>query len=199
MTGELWTFAVIMVIGQFSPGPDMLLLTRTALAEGLKAGWLMVLGIVTGLAMHATLAIGGMAVILEQGGWLSWSMRILAAGYLFWLASGLIRLAKQEGKEVALSDRSPYLRGLLCNVFNPKVLVFFAGVVSPFLGGDRPDWWPYALWGLIVGEGLFFWFLWVWFLQVDAVRKGYQRIGRALDLLFALALAGLAVSLLIPD
>ncbi|MFT7172451.1 MAG: threonine efflux protein, partial [Paracoccaceae bacterium] len=68
MIAELLAFAVVMVIGQFSPGPDMLLLTRTSLAEGLKAGWLMVLGIVTGLAFHATLAIGGMAVLVAQGG-----------------------------------------------------------------------------------------------------------------------------------
>ncbi|MDB4502166.1 LysE family transporter, partial [Akkermansiaceae bacterium] len=68
MNGELWAFAVIMVIGQFSPGPDMLLLTRTSLAEGLRAGWMMVLGISTGLTVHATLAIGGIAVVLARGG-----------------------------------------------------------------------------------------------------------------------------------
>ena len=67
MNGELWAFAVIMVIGQFSPGPDMLLLTRTSLAEGLRAGWMMVLGISTGLTVHATLAIGGIAVVLARG------------------------------------------------------------------------------------------------------------------------------------
>lgn len=199
MSGELWTFAVIMVIGQFSPGPDMLLLTRTALAEGLKAGWLMVLGIVTGLAMHATLAIGGMAVLLAQGGWLSWTMRVLAAAYLVWLAWGLLKPAGQMSGEIEPRKRSPYLRGLFCNLLNPKVLVFFAGVVAPFLGPGHPDWWPLALWGLIVGEGLFFWFLWVWLLQIEPIRRGYQKAGRLLDLLFALALAALAVSLVIAD
>ncbi|YCM45573.1 LysE family translocator [Verrucomicrobiaceae bacterium 227] len=196
MSGELWTFAIIMVIGQFSPGPDMLLLTRTALAEGLKAGWLMVLGIVSGLAFHATLAIGGMAVILAQGGWLSAGMRIAAACYLLWLAWGLLRPQKGSG-EVVIPKRSPFLRGLFCNLLNPKVLIFFAGVVAPFLDGKHPDWWPYALWGLIVGEGLFFWCLWVWLLQIESIRRGYQKAGRVLDLLFALALTALAVNLLI--
>ncbi|MDB4301874.1 LysE family transporter, partial [Akkermansiaceae bacterium] len=76
LTAELWAFALVMAIGQFSPGPDMLLLTRTALAEGLRAGWLMVAGIVTGLAFHATLAIGGMAVLLARGGILSFIVKI---------------------------------------------------------------------------------------------------------------------------
>ena len=67
MIGELWAFALIMLIGQFSPGPDMLLLTRTSLAEGLRSGWMMVLGISTGLTLHASLAIGGIAVVLSKG------------------------------------------------------------------------------------------------------------------------------------
>ena len=196
MIAELLAFAVVMVIGQFSPGPDMLLLTRTSLAEGLKAGWLMVLGIVSGLAFHATLAIGGMAVLVAQGGVLSTTMRWFAAAYLIWLAVGLLR-KPEKSEEVAIPKRSPYLRGLLCNLLNPKVLVFFASVVAPFLTGEHPVWWPFALWFLIVGEGLFFWCLWVWLLQTRKVREGYLRIGRSLDLIFAIMLMLLAVNLVL--
>jgi len=196
MIGELLAFAVVMVIGQFSPGPDMLLLTRTALVEGRKAGWLMVLGIVTGLAFHATLAIGGMAALLTQGGALSLIIRWLAAIYLLWLAFGLLRKASQQ-EDPEMSKRSPYLRGLFCNLLNPKVLVFFASIVAPFLSGSHPSWWPIALWLLIVGEGLLFWGLWVWLLQIRKIREGYQRSGRLLDLVFAILLAGLALNLLL--
>ena len=98
-----------------------------------------------------------------------------------------------------LPKRSPYLRGLFCNLLNPKVLVFFASILAPFLDGDHPSWYPQALWGLIVGEGLFFWCLWVWLLQIKAVRRGYRKAGRTLDLMFALALAALAVSLVLTD
>ena len=196
MIGELLAFALIMMVGQFSPGPDMLLLTRTALAEGLRAGCLMVFGIVTGLAFYATIAIGGMAVILAKGGVIALTMKWLAAGYLLWLAWGLVK--KQEvGDEKVVPQRSPYLRGLFCNLLNPKVLVFFAGMVAPFLMEGHPSWWPYALWGLIVGEGLFFWCLWVWLLQLPKIRRGYQKIGRPLDLVFAAGLTLLAVNLVL--
>lgn len=196
MTGELLGFALIMVIGQFSPGPDMLLLTRTSLAEGLKAGWLMVLGIVTGLTVHATLAIGGIAVILSRGGPLAVALQWIAAGYLLWLAYGLLQ-KPIKGEEVVVPKRSPYLRGLFCNLLNPKALVFFASVVAPFLDGERPDWLPIALWLIVVGEALFFWCLWVWLLQIPKVRAGYQRCGRILDLVFALILIGLAIHLVV--
>ena len=196
MIAELLAFALIMMVGQFSPGPDMLLLTRTALAEGLRAGCLMVFGIVTGLAFYATIAIGGMAVILAKGGVIALTMKWLAAGYLLWLAWGLVK--KQEvGDEKVVPKRSPYLRGLFCNLLNPKVLVFFAGMVAPFLTEGHPMWWPYALWGLIVGEGLFFWCLWVWLLQLPKIRRGYQKIGRPLDLVFAAGLTLLAVNLVL--
>jgi threonine/homoserine/homoserine lactone efflux protein len=196
MIGELLAFAVVMVIGQFSPGPDMLLLTRTSLAEGLKSGWLMVLGIVTGLAFHATLAIGGMAVLVARGGLPLVIMQWSAAAYLLWLAYGLIRKPVQRG-EVTIPKRSPYFRGLFCNLLNPKALVFFASVVAPFLTGEHPGWWPAALWVMIVGEGLFFWGLWVWLLQNQKVRSAYQKAGRTLDLIFAFILAALAIHLLI--
>lgn len=194
MTGELLAFAIVMVIGQFSPGPDMLLLTRTSLAEGLRAGWLMVLGIITGLTVHATLAIGGIAVILSRGGWLAVSLQWIAAAYLIWLAYGLLQ-KPVEGEAVVVPKRSPYLRGLFCNLLNPKALVFFASVVAPFLDGPRPEWWTIALWLIVVGQGLFFWCLWVWLLQIPKVRLAYQKSGRLLDVIFAILLMALAVHL----
>ena len=195
MTGELWAFAVIMVIGQFSPGPDMLLLTRTSLAEGLRVGCMMVLGISTGLTVHATLAIGGIAVVLARGGAMAIGLKWLAAFYLLWLAFGLLK--KPAGQEeVIIPKRSPYLRGLFCNLLNPKALMFFASVVATFLTGPRPEWWPFALWLIVVGEALFFWCLWVWLLQIPKVQTGYQRFSRIIDRLFSVALTGLAIHLL---
>ena len=195
MMAELLAFALVVFIGQFSPGPDLLLLTRTALVEGQKAGWRMVLGITSGLALHAILAIGGVAVISAQGGPALRMMTWLAAAYLLYLAMGLIR--KDGGQvEGGLSKRSPYLRGLFCNLLNPKVFVFLASVVAPFLSDGRPGWWPYALWLLIVGEGLFFWGLWVRILQKPKIREWYHRMGRALDCLFAAVLTLLALRLI---
>ncbi|MDB4541648.1 LysE family translocator [Akkermansiaceae bacterium] len=199
MTSELLGFAVIIAIGQFSPGPDMLLLTRTSLAEGLKAGWAMVVGIVIGLAFHATLAIGGMAVLLSRGGLLSQMVSWAAALYLTWLAWGILKKKEDLGEGVSNESdfRSPYLRGLFCNLLNPKVLVFFAGVIAPFLDGEREPWFLVSLWSIIVFEGLLLWGLWVWLLQIPKIKRIYQKVGRALDIVFAIGLIALAVSLVL--
>ena len=91
-TGELWVFAGLIVLGQFSPGPDMVLLTRTALREGAKAGVEMAVGIACGLAVHSTIAVGGVAVAFQRLPMLRLVLQWVAAFYLLWLAYGLLRV-----------------------------------------------------------------------------------------------------------
>ncbi len=200
-TLELLVFAGVMALGQFSPGPDMVLLTRTSLAEGAANGVRMALGIGTGLAVHATLAIGGTAWIFQQQGWLRETMRWLAVIYLLWLASRLIVPLFKRGEAGTTEGgdrrqgRSAWVRGLLCNLLNPKVAVFLAAVTAPFLAGERPGWWAPAMWGIVVGQGWLLWSLWAVVLQWRPIRDGYRRAGRTIDGIFGFALAVLAIAL----
>ena len=61
---ELAVFGGVMALGQFSPGPDMLLLTRTALAQGGRAGAWTAAGIACGLLVHAAVAMSGASLLL---------------------------------------------------------------------------------------------------------------------------------------
>ena len=195
-------FAGVMALGQFSPGPDMILLTRVSLKEGRRAGWLVVLGIVTGLCVHAALAIGGMSALLAQGGLWERGLSVLAASYLIWLGWKMLRsfslthlgTSKEEESE---TGRAWYLQGLFCNLLNPKVVVFFAGVTALFLREDQGGWWPFLLWVTIVGEGLLLWGLWVVVLQNERIRNFYQKQSKWLDLGFGLCLWALAALLLL--
>ena len=90
---ELWVFAGLIVLGQFSPGPDMELLTRTALRDGSKAGVETALGIACGLAVHSTIAVGGVAVAFQRFPALRRVLQWVAAIYLLWLAYGMLRAA----------------------------------------------------------------------------------------------------------
>lgn len=202
--GELWVFAGLIVLGQFSPGPDMVLLTRTALRDGSKAGVEMALGIACGLAVHSTLAVGGVAVMFQRFPMLRLVLQWLAAIYLLWLAFGLLKAAfvfwRSDSKAVGDGKENPhppFLRGLLCNLFNPKVALFLAAVCAPFLAGNHPPWWPYAIWGVIVGLGISLWSLWVILLQWRPLRERYERAGGWIDGIFGAALLALAVRLMI--
>jgi len=202
--GELWVFAGLIVLGQFSPGPDMVLLTRTALRDGSKAGVEMALGIACGLAVHSTIAVGGMAVMFQRFPMMRLVLQWLAAVYLLWLAYGLLNSAyvtwHSGSKPAGEAKENPYplfLRGLLCNLFNPKVALFLAAVCAPFLAGSHPGWWPYAIWGVIVGLGIGLWSLWVILLQWRPLRERYERAGGWIDGIFGAALLALAIRLMI--
>ncbi len=204
-TRDLLAFAGVMALGQFSPGPDMILLTRTALREGAAAGVRTALGIACGLAVHSTIAVAGLALAFEKlpppGGLL---LRFAAAGYLLWLAWGMARerfvvwYSGGIGKSMpAPSTRGPFLRGLFCNLLNPKAAIFLAAVSAPFLEGNRPDWWPAALWAVVVFQGGTLWALWARLLQWRPLRSGYHRSEPWIDAAFALALVALAAWLIV--
>lgn len=204
MLWDLVAFASVMALGQFSPGPDMLLLTRSSLANGAAYGVRMALGIATGLAVHAAIAVGGAALLFERSPWLKITLSVLASGYLIWLAWQLfmeVFVRWYSGVKNSEPDLVPagsaYRRGLLCNLLNPKVAIFLAAVTAPFLQGDRPEWWPTMLWGIIVGEGLILWAGWACVLQWRPVRGAYQRAQRVIDLIFAVVLAVLAVLMIV--
>ena len=200
---ELAAFAGLMALGQFSPGPDMILLTRTALAEGAKAGSQMALGIATGLTVHASIAVAGLAVAYQQSPALRHTVSWASAAYLLWLAGCLLRAACRPGPAGSTAagsgptdSRHPYLRGLICNLLNPKAVVFLAATCAPFLSGNHPPWWPFAIAALVIVQGGTLWALWAWFLQWGPLRTRYERSARWIDGAFGIALAALAVVLL---
>jgi threonine/homoserine/homoserine lactone efflux protein len=201
---NLAAFAGVMALGQFSPGPDMLLLTRTSLADGARAGALMACGIATGLAVHSALAVAGLALAFERMPALRRAVAWVAAAYLGWLAWQLLTAslgAKPAGPAVAAAAPAPrthpYVRGLICNLLNPKAVLFLAAVCAPFLQGAHPGWWPAALWAVVVFQGGLLWALWARLLQWPPLRTRYQRSARKIDAAFGIALAALALKLLV--
>jgi threonine efflux protein len=203
MWTELIAFVLVMAAGQFSPGPDMILLTQTSLSNGVKAGISMAGGIASGLAIHGSLAAFGLAFLLEQNPWLDIVLLATATLYLLRLTKKLLQGASLEQKrdlawnpkeEDANSVGKFWRKGFVCNILNPKVAIFLTSVMLPFLGGDRAShlnsnaYWPWILLAIVVFEGLLLWSIWVCVLQVAFVKNWYWRWWRWLDRCFAFTL-----------
>ncbi len=198
---EWWTFVLIMALGQFSPGPDMVLLTRSALSHGRSAGWAVAGGVATGLMLHSALAVAGLATLFQGNAQLRGVLSAIAAGYLLWLGWQLL-VSARKGAELHLSGGEAgstpvslfqcWRRGFLCNVLNPKVAIFLASVVTPFLSGSQEAAWPWLLWVTIWLEGFLLWGIWASVLQIRGVRGLYRRMASWIDASFGIALWGMA-------
>jgi len=183
----------------------MILLTRTALAQGVRVGCWMAAGVASGLIVHAAIAVGGVAYLIASNPIVEKSMKCAAAAYLFWIAIQLVKAAAKSEeidleaeKRSAISSGKAWLKGFMCNILNAKVAVFLASMMLPFLssGVDKPSWWGMLLGAIIVVEGWLLWSLWVLLLQQKHIRKAYLKVWRWIDRGFAVALVVLAGGLL---
>lgn len=190
-------FAVVLAVGQFSPGPDMVLITRTALARGRSAGMACVAGITTGLVVHATLAVTSVSILIRTQPAIWRAIQLAGAFYLLWSAWHILRddSDPQANSEATGALGQNYRRGLMTNLLNPKVVVFFATLVAGFSSGDAMGWWSVAMAAVIVIEGLCLWGLWVLLLQSRRVRERYFAASRWINGAFSLLLLMVAVKI----
>lgn len=208
MSGEesLLAFAGLMLVAQFSPGPDMILLMRNALLHSRAAALLTVCGISLGLCVHCALILGGVAVLLKGSPLAFTLLRALGVLYLGWLGSRMIWSVRSGGGGAApvagpaLGGAEAFLQGLFTNLLNAKAVLFLLAALSAFLPAHAPPWRPWALGAIVVGQALVFWSLFVLALRWSPVRQFFTRRARAMHglfggLLILTAIAGL-VSLL---
>jgi threonine/homoserine/homoserine lactone efflux protein len=136
-----------------TPGPDMLFVIGQTLAGGARAGWAATLGIFAGAMVHIALAASGVAALLAASPALFDALRIAGAGYLLWLAFGALRSAWRGGHRLgpAAPTSAAFRDGLVTNLTNPKVILFFLAFLPQFVDPARgPAWLQMAILGPLV-------------------------------------------------
>ncbi|GAA4812001.1 threonine transporter RhtB [Marinicella pacifica] len=136
-------FAFASLILALTPGPDMLMVMALAAREGLKPALLFICGLVTGVWFHTFLLLLGVsALIMALPGALGF-MATFGALYLLYLAFATFRERHQSlpHSDSALNtskpNRSRYWRGVIMNISNPKVLLFFLAFFPQFAQLDE--------------------------------------------------------------
>ena len=121
-------FLVVALVVIVSPGPDFALTVRNSLRDG---GLATALGVVTGQLVWAHATAAGIAALLVASHPAFVALRIAGAAYLIWL--GLTALFHRGGRHELTPRRgSPYRQGLLSNLGNPKMPVFFTSLLPQF-------------------------------------------------------------------
>jgi threonine/homoserine/homoserine lactone efflux protein len=186
------------------PGPDnIFVLTQSAL-HGRKAGIVITMGLCTGLLVHTLLVALGVAAILQASTLAFSALKAIGAVYLLYLALLAIRTIPIEpgNDEIeAVSHSDLYSRGIIMNLTNPKVVVFFLAFLPQFTNSE------YGLaitLQIIVLGGLF---IIMAFFVFTAIACGAGLIGkwlttnimaqRAINYMAALIYCGLALNIVL--
>ena len=126
----------VLVLLTISPGADMALIARTTIARGRGAAFVTSLGICSGLLVHATASALGLSVILATSAEAFTVVKIAGAAYLTYLGVRSLRDSFRDGDvsdTQLLRPGTSFLQGLLNNVLNPKVAVFYLTFLPQFI------------------------------------------------------------------
>jgi threonine/homoserine/homoserine lactone efflux protein len=199
----LLTFTVACIILVITPGPDMTLFLSRTLTQGRAAGVASTLGASTGILVHTSFAAFGLSALLVTSATAFEVLKIVGALYLLWLAVDAIRngsaLNARAGSVPKEALARIFAKGILINLLNPKVVLFFVTFLPQFV--DAAD--PNAA-GKLLFLGLYFNILsvpitlaMVWGAGgLSTALKARPRLLRALDYGFAGLFGGFALKLM---
>jgi threonine/homoserine/homoserine lactone efflux protein len=140
---DLPLFVVSGLLLNIMPGPDSLLIMTRSATQGWRAGSAAALGIGTGTFVHIFAAALGMSAILATSAAAFTVVKLLGAAYILYLAVGMLLSKRGDGIEKPLTIaplplRRIYGQGILTNVLNPKVALFFLAFVPQFIDANAP-------------------------------------------------------------
>ena len=134
---NFYLFLSVSILINLSPGPDMLYTAARSLSQGTRAGIFSALGIFAGCLFHITAAVFGLSKIIEQSGFLFAVIKYTGAAYLIFLGlRSLLNKGKKENDIAvlgAMSYRKIFIQGMITNLFNPKVALFFLSFLPQFI------------------------------------------------------------------
>ncbi|MFF8597951.1 LysE family translocator [Streptomyces sp. NPDC015232] len=132
--------AGVLALLTMVPGPDMAVVTRRAVAAGRRDGLLTVAGITSGLLVWGVLSVAGLAAVLAASATAYTVVKLAGAAYLVFLGVQALRAARRGGPArsgsaepapapPAAPSGQPWRTGLVSNVLNPKIAVFYTGLL----------------------------------------------------------------------
>jgi len=143
VTHALVTFILAASLLVVLPGPDSLLVVRSIMLKGRRAAVTTTAGVLSGLAVWVAAAALGLAALLHASHVGYTALRIVGAVYLVTLGVQALRSAQRPAASVD-RDRGPgvlgvgYRAGLVTNLLNPKIGVFFVTFLPGFVPAGAP-------------------------------------------------------------
>ncbi|WP_028610878.1 LysE family translocator [Paenibacillus harenae] len=132
-------FLVTAILLNLTPGTDTMYIVSRSISQGRIAGIYSALGISAGIVVHTLLAAFGLSVILMQSAFLFNVIKIIGAIYLAYLGIKMLLAKKTAKAQKSLpkqNNKKIFLQGMITNVTNPKVALFFLAFLPQFIHTD---------------------------------------------------------------
>jgi threonine/homoserine/homoserine lactone efflux protein len=202
VTQDPLLFVGIAALLTITPGADMAMVSRSVLIGGRREGFATTLGILAGCLVWAIVSAAGVAAVLAASRTAYDALRLVGAAYLIWLGVQSLLAARRGDYRVAPEERtgarrsSAFRQGLLTNLFNPKIAIFYSTFLPQFIGpGDPALLLSMLLAGVHIAFGLVWLIAYAWLLDRAVTAFKSSRVRRALDALTGTVLVALGLRL----
>lgn len=202
---HLWAFVGIAALVIVAPGPDTVLVTKNAVLHGRRAALGTSLGVNTGLLIWTCAAACGIAALVRESAVAFTMLKLAGAVYLVWLGVQALRAARRASADEPVLTRPPdpdaggrrgFRQGLLSNLANPKIAVFFTSLLPQFVSSGHAVLLPCLVLGLVFVAMTLAW-LCGYAVVAARISRVLTRpaVKAALDRLTGVVLVGLGVRL----
>jgi RhtB (resistance to homoserine/threonine) family protein len=197
-------FIIAGVILNLTPGSDTIYILTRSIGQGKKAGYFSVYGIVTGGLIHTMFASFGLSIILAKSALAFSIVKYCGVAYLIYLGIKMIVdkssiFENNDSKIERLDLKKIYRQGVLTNVLNPKVALFFLAFLPQFINPDYAQGAiPFLILGLTFMTTGTIWCLFLAYsssMITKTLRKN-DKIGKVMQKLSGLIFIGLGLKLL---
>lgn len=198
----LAAFSLASLALTVTPGPDMTLFLGQTVANGRRAGFSSMAGACSGIVVHSLAAAIGLSALIAASPQAFEVLKWVGAAYLAYLAYDVLRHGSGltgDGPPKSGSLRKAYFKGVMINLLNPKIILFFVTFLPQFVSPSD----PHAA-GKLMFLGLFFLATSIPIVvmmilgaeQISGFLRSSKRATRIFDWLFAGVMGGFALKLL---
>lgn len=201
MVTDLISIAGLTVLIMISPGPDLALVARNTVIGGKHAGGWTSVGILCGNLVHIGYCLLGIGWLIANSIIAFTILKLAGGAYLIFLGiqSFRARLDLDPAKPQSGRQHQWWLQGLLNNLLNPKGPLFYLGMLAVFVHPDSSALYLILLVCTTIGISAFFWVLFVYVLQINAVRQRLQKAATWVNRILGAVLVGLGIRLWLSE
>ena len=185
----LVTICLLHFIAQLSPGPDVLLVAKSAASNSRINTLKIVLGISVGIVVWVVLTLLGFTVLIEQWPWIQQVLMLIGGLFLakmgYAMLKGGIATLKQNTNLDGVIEQPPknyFLLGLYTNLANPKIVIYFSSVFSLALSSTVGANLKPQLAVIIPIQTFLVFSLLMMIMSIPKIKRIYQKSGSYIDI-----------------